>query len=145
MEEKKKIGVVIVSHGNLASELLAAAETIVGTLNHFAAVSIGWNDDVEMAREEILRAIKKVSGEEGVLILTDMFGGTPTNISAMFLDDEKVEVVTGVNLPMVIKIASQKGNLTLAEIAKQTEKQGKDSICRARDLLTPALKSKKDA
>jgi PTS system mannose-specific IIA component len=143
MEENKKIGVVIVSHGNLASELLLAAETIVGKLDHFAAVSIGWDDDVEIAKDQILRAIKKVSGQEGVLILTDMFGGTPTNISAMFLDNEKIEVVTGVNLPMVVKLASQ--NLTLTEAAKQAEKQGKDSICRARDFLTPTSKSKKDA
>ncbi len=81
----KKIGGVIVSHGQVASELLAAAETIVGVQSHITAVSIGWHDDVEIARDEIARAIKKVSDGNGILLLTDMFGGTPTNISAMFI------------------------------------------------------------
>ena len=81
----KKIGGVIVSHGQVANELLAAAETVVGQLRHITAVSIGWHDDVEMARGEIARAIKRVSEGKGVLLLTDMFGGTPTNISSMFI------------------------------------------------------------
>ncbi len=137
----KKIGGVIVSHGRLANELLAAAETVVGELNHIAAVSIGWHDDVEQAKDEISRAIKQVSGESGVLILTDMFGGTPTNISAMFLDKSEVEIVTGVNLPMVLKLASQNKEMTLAEMAKTVEEQGKQAIYRAGELLAP-LKTK---
>ncbi len=143
MKEKNKIGGVIVSHGKLANELLAAAEAIVGQLSYITAVSIGWQDDVEMAKNEIEKAIKKVSAGKGVLILTDMFGGTPTNISAMFLDNDTVEIVTGVNLPMVIKLASQKDDTTIAELAKQIEEQGKNSIYRARDFLTPVSKSKK--
>lgn len=99
----KKVGGVIVSHGQVANELLSAAETVVGPLRHIAAVSIGWHDDVEIAKNEIDRAIKLVSVGAGVLILTDMFGGTPTNISAMFLKEDEVEIVTGVNLPMVIR------------------------------------------
>lgn len=137
MSELKKIGGVIVSHGKLALELLAAAEIVVGELKHIAAVSIDWNDDVETAKDEISKAIKKVSNGNGVLLLTDMFGGTPTNISAMFLSEQNVEIITGVNLPMVIKLASQHKELTLAEMAKDVEEQGKQSIYRASQLLMP--------
>lgn len=133
----KKIGGVIVSHGRLANELLAAAETVVGELNHIAAVSIGWHDDVELAKNEISRAIKKVSSGNGVLLLTDMFGGTPTNVSAMFIKENEVEIVTGVNLPMVVKLASQNQELTLPEMAKEVEEQGKQAIYKAGDLLAP--------
>jgi len=144
MSEIKKIGGVIVSHGRVANELLAAAETIVGSLSHIAAVSIGWHDDVELAKDEISRAVKQVSQGNGVLLLTDMFGGTPTNISAMFLKQDEIEIVTGVNLPMVIKFASQTREMTLTEMAELVEEQGKQSIYRTGKLLEPQ-KSKKDA
>lgn len=137
MDEVKKIGGVIVSHGQVANELVAAAETVVGNLNHIKAVSIGWHDDVEMAQNEIERAIKQVSSGNGVLLLTDMFGGTPTNISAMFLKQNEVEIVTGVNLPMVIKLASQTKELSLIEMAKEVEEQGKQAIHRTSALLEP--------
>ncbi len=137
MSESKKIGGVIVSHGQVANELLAAAETIVGAQNHIAAVSIGWHDDVELAKAEIERAIKKVSGGSGVLLLTDMFGGTPTNISAMFIKKNEVEIVTGVNLPMVLKLASQNKEMTLMEMAIEIEEQGKQAIYRAGQLFAP--------
>lgn len=133
----EKIGGVIVSHGQVATELLAAAETVVGDLTHIAAVSIGWHDDVEAAKGEIERAIKQVSDGRGVLLMTDMFGGTPTNISAMFFKSNEVEIVTGVNLPMVIKLASNNKNVTLSEIAKEVEEQGKQSIYRTGSLLEP--------
>jgi len=133
----KKIGGVIVSHGQLANELLAATEQVVGDLGHIKAVSIGWHDNVEAAQDEIERAIKEVSSGNGVLLLTDMFGGTPTNIAAMFIEDGEIEVVTGVNLPMVIKIASQNSESTLAEMALKVESQGKEAIYRASDLLEP--------
>jgi PTS system mannose-specific IIA component len=139
-----KIGGVIVSHGQVANELLAAAETVVGDLSHITAVSIGWHDDVELAKAEISRAIKKVSTGSGVLVLTDMFGGTPTNISAMFIKENEVEIVTGVNLPMVIKLASHNSDKTLLELAKEVEEQGKQSIYRTSALLEPR-KLKKDA
>ena len=132
-----KIGGVIVSHGQVATELVAAAETVVGDISHIVAVSIGWHDDVEAAKNEIERAIKNVSQGRGVIVLTDMFGGTPTNISAMFLKEGEVEIVTGVNLPMVIKLASQHKEFTLKEMAKEVEEQGKQSIYRARELLAP--------
>ena len=105
-----RIAGVIVTHGHLAGELLSAAEMIVGPISFITAVSIGWHDDVDAARDEVQRAITRVSQGAGVLLLTDMFGGTPTNIASMFLDDGNIEVVTGVNLPMVIKLASQSGD-----------------------------------
>ena len=144
MSETKKIGGVIVSHGQLANELVEAAKTVVGEVDHLEAVSIGWNDNVQTAKDEISRAIKKVSKGNGVLVLTDMFGGTPTNISAMFIAESEVEIVTGVNLPMVIKLASQSKEITLREMAKGVEEQGKQAIQRAGDLLIPQ-KIKKDA
>jgi PTS system mannose-specific IIA component len=140
----KKIGGVIVSHGQLANELLAAAEMVVGELKHITAVSIGWHDDVELAKDEVARAIKQVSEGIGVLLLTDMFGGTPTNISAMFLEQDGIEIVTGVNLPMVIKVASQNKEYSLPDLARDIETQGKQSIYRAGELLSPP-KPKKDA
>ncbi|MBA2736125.1 MAG: hypothetical protein H0U50_04960 [Pyrinomonadaceae bacterium] len=144
MSEIKKIGGVLVSHGQVANELLAAAEAVVGNLSHIAAVSIGWHDDVELAKSEIQRAMKKVSSGAGVLLLTDMFGGTPTNISAMFIKENEVEIVTGVNLPMVIKLATQNKEMSLTEMAKEVEEQGKQSIYRTGALLEPQ-KLKKDA
>ena len=102
----RRVAGVVVTHGQVANELLAAAETIIGPIKHIAAVSIGWHDDVDAATGEIERAVTRVSEGRGVLLMTDMFGGTPTNIASMFLKDGEVEVVTGVNLPMVIKLAS---------------------------------------
>jgi PTS system mannose-specific IIA component len=136
-----RVGGVIVTHGQLASEFLAAAEMIVGAVKHIAAVSIGWHDDVETARDEIERAIGRVSEGRGVLILTDMFGGTPTNITSMFLAEGEVEVVTGVNLPMVIKLASQTEPESLNEVASRVRDQGREGIYLAGDLLAPQKKS----
>src|SRR5262245_42610895 len=107
-----RLGVVVVTHGQLATELVNSAEMIVGDLPHFAAVSIGWHDDVEHAKEEIGRAIARVQppaggkddGPSGVLVLTDMFGGTPANLAVTFVSPQ-VEIITGVNLPMLIKLA----------------------------------------
>jgi PTS system mannose-specific IIA component len=139
-----KIGGVVVSHGQLATELLSAAETVVGPVEHIQAVSIGWHDDVDMARDEIERAIQQADQGSGVIVLTDMFGGTPTNISAMFLKEDEVEIVTGVNLPMIIKFATGDRTVTLKELAKEIEEQGKQSIYRTSALLEPQ-KMKKDA
>src|ERR687884_158266 len=123
----QRVAGVIVTHGVLATELLAAAEMIVGPVSHIAAVSIGWHDDVDAAREEIERAIARVSQGRGVLLLTDMFGGTPTNIASMFLSDGEVEVVTGVNLPMVIKLASQTDEESLSDVAHRVRRQGQEA------------------
>jgi PTS system mannose-specific IIA component len=130
-----RVGGVIVSHGQVANELLAAAETIIGPVKHITAVSIGWHDDVEAATVEIERALERVSEGSGVLLMTDMFGGTPTNIAAMFLRAGETEVVTGVNLPMVIKLASQTGGETLEEIAQLVRDQGRQGIYLAGEVL----------
>ena len=129
------IGALVVSHGHLAHELLAAAEMIVGEISHIQAVSIGWHDDVNDARSEIERRIADVETGSGVLILTDMFGGTPSNIAFSFHDPGKVDVVTGANLPMIIKIASQKEGDTLESLARIVCEQGRSSIAMASDFL----------
>ena len=142
--ETKRVAGVIVTHGHLAGELLAAAEMIVGPISHIAAVSIGWHDDVDAAREEVQRAITRVSQGAGVLLLTDMFGGTPTNIASMFLEEGAVEVVTGVNLPMVIKLASFSTEEPIAEVARKICEQGRQEIYFAGGLLAPPTKAGAD-
>ena len=128
------IGVVVVTHGQLATELLNAAETIVGDLPRFAAVSIGWHEDTEDARAEIAQAIARLTQDDGVLILTDMFGGTPSNLAMTFLSD-RVEVITGVNLPMLIKLADLGQRANLLSAAREIREQGKAAIWVASDLL----------
>jgi PTS system mannose-specific IIA component len=142
--EVKKASGVIVTHGHLAGEFLAAAEMITGPISHIAAVSIGWHDDVDAARDEVQRAINRVSQGSGVLLLTDMFGGTPTNIASMFLEEGSVEVVTGVNLPMVIKLATSTTEEPLSEIARKICDQGRQGIYRAGALLAPPSKDGTD-
>jgi PTS system mannose-specific IIA component len=131
------IGGLIVTHGRLAIELLNAAETIVGEIHHITAVSIGWHDDVQTAATMIQKALERVQRPEGVLILTDMFGGTPTNIASTFLDHDRIEVVTGVNLPMLIKLVQIEEGQTLAAAAKMVREQGQNSIYIASELLAP--------
>ena len=131
------VGGVIVTHGNFATELVSAAETIVGDIRHITAVSIGWHDDVNIAREEISRSIERVNEGAGVLVLTDMFGGTPTNIACTFLGQAPIEVVTGVNLPMIIRLAEQQPDDTLPVIARRVRDQGQRNIYLASEVLTP--------
>jgi PTS system mannose-specific IIA component len=135
------VGGVVVTHGNLAAELVNAAETIVGDIRHITAVSIGWHDEAEIAREEIGRAIKRVDDGGGVLVLTDMFGGTPTNLACTFLGETQIEVVTGVNLPMIIKLADQQPDETLAVIARRVRDQGQKNIYLASEVLAPGKPS----
>ena len=133
------IGGLILTHGRLAIELLNAAETIVGEIHGVTAVSLGWHDDVDTASAMVRNAFERVQTPDGVLILTDMFGGTPTNIASTFLGSEKVEIVTGVNLPMLIKLAQVQGELDqdLATVARQVRESGQSSIYRASELLAP--------
>jgi PTS system mannose-specific IIA component len=138
------IGGLIVTHGRVSIELLNAAEMIVGEIHHITAVSLGWHDDMDMAATMIKKALERVTGPDGVLILTDMFGGTPTNICSTFLDEGKVEVVTGVNLPMVIKLATSTAEDSLAEIARKICDQGRQGIYLAGALLAPPSKSGAD-
>jgi mannose PTS system EIIA component len=133
--DRAVIGVVVVTHGQLASELVNAAEMIVGDLPMFAAVSIGWHDEVNDAREDIAKAIERVGGGEGVLLLTDMFGGTPSNLGLTFLETDRVEVITGVNLPMLIKLASLQSSQNLLAAAREMRDHGRAAIRVASDLL----------
>ncbi|MCC7123705.1 MAG: PTS sugar transporter subunit IIA [Acidobacteria bacterium] len=133
------IGIVVVTHGQFATELVNAAETIVGDLPQVTAVSIGWHEDVQDARDEIQSAIARVrGGAAGVLILTDMFGGTPCNLAMTFLAREQVEVVSGVNLPMLIKAARLTGDGGLAQNARQLAEHGRSAIWVASNLLEGA-------
>jgi PTS system mannose-specific IIA component len=137
-----KLGVVVVTHGQLATELVNSAEMIVGDLPHVAAVSIGWHDEVERARDEIGQAIARVrasAGQEGeeptpVLVLTDMFGGTPANLAVTFVTPE-VEVITGVNLPMLIKLARPQKQTDLGSLAREIREDGRNAIWVASELL----------
>jgi PTS system mannose-specific IIA component len=130
------LGVVVITHGQLAAELVNAAEMIVGELPRFAAVSIGWHDDADAAREAMEQAIERVRGEGGVLLLTDMFGGTPTNLALTYLDPGRVEVVTGVNLPMLIKLASLRGSADMLQAARELRQHGRHAIWVASDLVS---------
>ncbi|HEX2311299.1 MAG TPA: PTS sugar transporter subunit IIA [Vicinamibacterales bacterium] len=129
------IGVVVVTHGQLAAELVNAAETIVGDLPRFAAVSIGWHDTVELARDEIAQAVARVDVGHGVIVLTDMFGGTPSNLAITFLADGRIEVITGVNLPMLLKLAGAREVTDLRELARRIREDGRNAIWVAADLL----------
>ena len=129
------IGVVVVTHGQLATELVNAAEMIVGDPPQFTAVSIGWHDEVNDARGEIAQAIERVRGDAGVLLLTDMFGGTPSNLGMTFLEQDRLEVITGVNLPMLIKLASLRSSSNLLGVAKEMRDHARDAIWVASDLL----------
>jgi len=132
------VGGVIVTHGNLATELVNAAETIINEdIRHITAVSIGWHDDVDTARELIGKAIERVNEGAGVLVLTDMFGGTPTNLACVFLGSAPIEVVTGVNLPMILRLADQQPEETLAVIARRVRDQGQKTIYLASEVLAP--------
>jgi PTS system mannose-specific IIA component len=129
------IGVVVVTHGQLATELVNSTEMIVGDLPQFAAVSIGWHEDTQDARAEIEQAIARVDQGHGVLVLTDMFGGTPSNLAMTFLGENKVEVITGVNLPMLIKLGGLIEKSDLIGVAREMREQGRNAIWVASDLL----------
>ncbi len=134
------IGVVVVTHGHLANELVNAAQAIVGDLPQFVAVSMGWHDDPTHARDAISAAIAQVQGPSGVLILTDMFGGTPSNLGLTFLEGNRVEIITGVNLPMLIKLAHLQSSSDLLGVAREMREVGRDAIWVASDLLRAELK-----
>ncbi|RPJ54692.1 MAG: hypothetical protein EHM23_28395, partial [Acidobacteria bacterium] len=112
-----------------------AAELIVGEITHIVPVSIGWHVDVNESKKEIEQAIKTVSQGKGIIILTDMFGGTPSNLALSLLRKGELEIVTGVNLPMVIKLAQQTGKETVSELATMVKEQGQKQISIASELL----------
>ncbi len=129
------IGGVIVSHGKLAEELLNALTIILGEAVNIEALSIGWYSDVEESKKKINESIKRVDQKNGVLIFTDMFGGTPSNLSFSFLKDNQVEIITGINLPMLIKFVSLQRSNNLKDVAKKVVEQGKKNIHLASALL----------
>jgi len=129
------IGIVVVAHFNLAREMVAATELIVGKLEQFKDVGIVPDEDVDKIRKQLIDALKKVDSGDGVIILTDMFGGTPSNISLSFLEEGKVEVVSGVNLPMLIKLATFRQGKELRELANFIAGYGKKNIYLATDVL----------
>jgi len=129
------VGGLVVTHGQLGQELVAAAETIVGETLPIVAVSIGWNDDVAESQRKIEVAVQKVDTGKGVIILTDMFGGTPSNLALPLLKKGELEIVTGVNLPMIIKVANQAPNDSLSELVTRVKQQGQKHISIASELL----------
>jgi len=139
------IGVVIVTHCRLAEELIAAARLVVGEeLKQFQPVSIGPSEGTEDIREKIIGAIRKVDEGQGVLILTDMYGGTPSNISLSFLEDQKIEVITGVNLPMLLKLATHPNEMDLEKLAVFITEYGQRNINLASEVLKKRVEKKKD-
>ena len=122
------IGLVVVTHGRLAEEFLSAAEHVVGPQERVKAVSIGPDDDMEKRRQDILDAAKEVDDGEGVVILTDMFGGTPSNLAIAVMEKANAEVVAGVNLPMLIKLASVRAEGDLGEAVKAAHEAGRKYI-----------------
>ena len=130
------IGGLIVSHGKLAEELLNALTIILGEVLNIEAISIGWYDDVEESKKKINQSLRRIDQKNGVVIFTDMFGGTPSNLSFSFLKDNKVEIITGVNLPMLIKFCSLQRNNNLKEVSKKVVEQGKKNIHLASALLS---------
>jgi PTS system mannose-specific IIA component len=134
-ERRSMIGLVLVTHGRLAVEFRAALEHVVGAQSHIETVSIGPDDDVERRRQDILDAVQKVNAGSGVIVLTDMFGGTPSNLAISVMAPGKVEVVAGVNLPMLIKLASVRGEKPLAEAIDDAQDAGRKYINVASQVL----------
>jgi PTS system mannose-specific IIA component len=130
------IGIVIVTHCQLGEALIGAAEFIIGSQpGSLESVSIDLNENAEKLRNKISQGIKKVKGQEGVLILTDMFGGTPSNLSYSFLEEGRIEVLSGVNLPILIQAVTMRKKMNLDELAANLESFGKKSISLASGIL----------
>ena len=129
------IGLVLVTHGRLAQEFIAALEHVVGPQQNVAAICIGPDDDMEKRRKEILDSVAQAEEGDGVVLLTDMFGGTPSNLAISVLDKGKVEVIAGVNLPMLIKLASVRGKESLKKAVAQAQEAGRKYINVASQLL----------
>ena len=129
------IGLVLVTHGRLALEFIDALEHIVGPQSNIAAVCIGPDDDPKERRQEIIDRVKAADEGEGVVLLTDMFGGTPSNLAMSVLDQGRVEVIAGLNLPMLIKFASIRGEVTLRTAVAQAQEAGRKYINVASQLL----------
>jgi PTS system mannose-specific IIA component len=132
------IGMVLVTHGRLAAEFIAALEHVVGPQSQVAAVCIGPDDDMEQRRTDILNSVRSVDSGEGVVLLTDMFGGTPSNLAISVMDRAKIEVIAGINLPMLIKLASLRQTEPLANAVRGAQEAGRKYINVASQLLADA-------
>ncbi|MBB4286333.1 PTS sugar transporter subunit IIA [Roseospira goensis] len=130
------IGLVLVTHGRLAEEMLAALEHVVGAQANVATICIGPDDDMEQRRADIVDAVNRVDTGQGVIVLTDMFGGTPSNLAISIMDRATIEVIAGVNLPMLIKLASVRATEPLAEAVTSAQLAGRKYINVASRLLT---------
>jgi PTS system mannose-specific IIA component len=130
------IGVVIVAHGGLAGEFRAALEHVVGRQEQLEDFSIGPEDDVEQRRVELIEAVRRVDGGRGVVLLTDMFGGTPSNLAISVMGETGAEVLAGINLPMLIKLASVRGEASLADAVKAAKEAGRKYISIASQVLS---------
>ncbi|MCQ8782214.1 PTS sugar transporter subunit IIA [Mangrovibrevibacter kandeliae] len=130
------IGLVLVTHGQLAREFLHAVEHVVGPQEAFETISIGPDDDMEQRRMDILAAVKRAERGDGVIILTDMFGGTPSNLAISVMDGERVDVLAGVNLPMLIKLTKVRDDKPLAEALTFAQEAGRKYINVASQILT---------
>ncbi|MDF1720043.1 MAG: PTS sugar transporter subunit IIA [Minwuia sp.] len=129
------IGMVLVTHGRLAEEFIAATEHVVGAQENVRAISIGPDDDMEQRRKDIMDAVEAVDDGSGVVLLTDMFGGTPSNLAISMMDQGEVEVIAGMNLPMLIKLATVREKSTLAEAAAIAQEAGRKYINVASQVL----------
>ena len=129
------IGLVIVTHGGLAREFRAAVEHVVGPQDDLEVICIGPDDDMEKRRKDILEAVASVEGGQGVIVLTDMFGGTPSNLAISVMEDTKVEVIAGVNLPMLIKLATIRGEVPLGKAVDLAKEAGRKYISVASQVL----------
>ncbi len=130
------IGLLIVTHGGLAGEFRAALEHVVGVQTQLETISIGPDDDMEARRQEILDAARRLDTGDGVILLTDMFGGTPSNLSISILDEANVEVIAGVNLPMLVRLASVRNDTPLAKAVDLAKEAGRKYISVARQVLS---------
>ena len=129
------IGMVLVTHGRLALELVSALEHVVGPQSQIASICIGPDDDMEQRREDIVTAVEKAESGSGVVVLTDMFGGTPSNLAISIMENSNVEVIAGVNLPLLIKLASLRSSASLSDAVVQAQEAGRKYINVASALL----------
>lgn len=129
------IGIVIVTHGGLAGEFRAALEHVVGPQSQLETVQIGPEDDMELRRSDILAAVCSVESGDGVVVLTDMFGGTPSNLAISVMEEANIEVIAGVNLPMLVKLASVRSDAPLAKAVDLAKESGRKYISVASQVL----------
>ena len=132
---KDMIGVVLVTHGNLATELVKVLEHVVGPQDQLTTITIDPDDDMEKRREDILNSVKSVDKGLGVIILTDMFGGTPSNLAISIMEQANIDIIAGVNLPMLIKLASVRSNETISDAVAQAREAGQKYIMVASQVL----------